>query len=162
MIKETRVWVREVQKDLERLKALAADASGSEALLEIENLMVRIGFSLRKLEDSRKLPDNLLSGTILLAKKYHRNKDIQERSNPEEDFRAGYHPVPVPVEIRLRDFLNWMIHSFIFLFGAKENSIGVNSILVNSDRSRKDGMFLISLPDLLTSIETEVMPNIQP
>lgn len=168
MIFDSYVWKKELKKELTQFKKFinttkiqVEPPESSIFFLKIEKFFFVTSYIVRKLNESNKLSDELVSTNISLIKYPRKNKNIIL------DFMNNHHTE------RFFDFkkkqksnlpclvvCNYLIHSFIFdpIFDDKDWK--VVGIQVTSDRSKSEALYYVSLEEYLSFLEEVINDHI--
>ena len=170
MIYESYVWKKELKRELNNFRKLVAkmDLSGERGIPDILNLKVEkfffvSAFIIRKLNEAKKLSDELNELTIPVVQYGRlntdyginvRNNQIIERFYDLENGNGASLSVTV--------LCNMLIHSFVFKVivtnsGEKETIVG---ILVNSDYSKDKALYYLKLDDFYKLLEETINDDI--
>lgn len=158
MIWESYPWRLELHRIARRLRYWSEDFDheNEELAFEIERDVMVGAYAVRKLLDAEKLPTSLKRRNFRVVSYpiKHRVPDLMNWHRTDEfyDFDKASEKVMPSKEI-----CNQMIHSFVWMTEAGEESPGLTGILFNSDRSRERELYRIGIEDLaeLFSAATE-------
>lgn len=120
-----------------------------EIFFKVEIKIFMMAFSIRKLLETRKLPDSVLEASIKVTK-FKRNA---ERAGWFFDFNKLFDfTKPIKQDLKLKFFLNQIIHSYVFQASStlKEN---LSYLYFTSDNKRNECLYHIRLETLLKFIE---------
>lgn len=168
MIFESHVWKKELKKELKIFKKFISTTKiqvkppdSSYFFLKIEKFFFISAYIVRKLNESQKLSDELISTQIHVIKYPRKNKD------KVLDFLSNYHTEQFFNVKQQQDsslpcisLCNYLIHSFIFdpIFDGQEWR--VVGIQVTSDRSRTKALYFISVEKYFEFIEEVIKDHI--
>ena len=152
---ESYYWRKDIKKDISyiekkmkvNVRPLSSEAL-DEIISQIEIKLFVMAFSIRKLLDTKKLPDWVLDETVTVLR-YKRNA---KRTRIFFDFFELYDfDHPIKEKLPLRIILNQFIHGFVFQ--AMSNRLGhVDSVYLNSDYTQRQFLYFLKLKDFLPFI----------
>jgi hypothetical protein len=157
MIYESYVWKRELRKELNNFRKLAAkmDLSGEQGIpdtlnLKVEKFFFVSAFIIRKLNEAKKLSDELneVAISVVQYERINRQLEISIRNNhlvdKFYDLENGN-----DTSLSVSVLCNTLIHSFVFKVvvgdGEANGRETVMGILVNSDYSKDKAVYYLEL-----------------
>lgn len=148
MIYESQYWISDLQKNVEFLHSKLDQRVWREASFSaLEKRIMLSCYIVRKLFESNKLiPDKFNAPVALYA--YKGNGKVVDLLNSHKIDELYETQAP---EITTKPFsfvINQIIHSFVFAF-VFDAPNQVTGIIFNSDRSKKNSLFLLKLKDLI-------------
>jgi hypothetical protein len=151
MIWESAPWKEQLVRDAGRIKRLARtklspDEENELAYVKLERLIFVTAYSMRKLWEAKKL-SNSWNDQKLQCSKYPIKGKIPDSLNWHQIERHYDLDAGRPDSIRPEEFCDRIIHSFIFLLQETEEGVPY-SVYFASDRTRKQGVWLIRLDDV--------------
>ena len=173
MIYESFVWKRELKKELNNFRKLVAkiDLSGEPGIpdeinLKVEKFFFVSAFIIRKLNEAKKLSDELNEMKIPVVQFRRINKDHKIHFMNSHNLERFYKLEDGSnSSMGLAVLCNTLIHSFVFKVvvsnpeetDQKETVIGV---LVNSDYSKDKAVYHIELEEFFSIIEETIGDHI--
>lgn len=148
MINESYYWKKELYNSfLTIAKFRQLKIIKEQSFVKVEKALMIGAFIIRKLDDAEKIPPEFLDRKVtldfsnsLVTIVDHMN---WHKLNSSYDFDKT-----VKIEKDWRFILNQLIHSFTFIF-SYDNANKLDGFLINSDKTKKQGLFFLSLNDLL-------------
>ncbi len=154
---ESCYWKRQARGDirmiLKRLEVNVSnldDRKSDKIFSEVEIKLFTVAYSLRKLMDTRKLPDKV--GTLMVhLLSFPRNKKTP--MTPWSFFDDYYYfDAPEKVNMSLRDVCNSFIHAYFFQPSASSRGRLID-LYFTSDHDRNKCLYLINLKRFLKILE---------
>lgn len=156
MIKKTKYWIGDLTENIKFISTCIdkeipfCEEESDELLLELEKRIMMSCYIIRKLNESKKIPDELYKNEVDLVF-YPRNK--KELSSPDTIHIEKNHDMKNG-KIQNKHFsyvANQIIHSHYFeicqYFDEK-----ISGFFFNSDRSRKNGVYYVRLDDFFEAL----------
>lgn len=151
MISESQYWISDLQKNVEFIYSKLDQSVWREASFgALEKRIMLSCYIVRKLFESNKvIPDNFNAPVALYAYKGNGKAVDFLNSHRIDELYKTHAP-----EVTTKPFsfiINQIIHSFVFAF-VFDAPNQVSGIIFNSDRSKKDSLFLLKLKDLINAL----------
>lgn len=148
MISESQYWLSDLQKNVEFLHSKLDQRVWREAsYVALEKRIMLSCYIVRKLFESNKVvPDEFNLPVALYA--YKGNGKIVDSLNSHKINELYEIQVPEMITKPFSFVINQIIHSFVFAF-ALDAPNQVTGIIFNSDRSKKNSLFLLKLKDMI-------------
>lgn len=153
---ESYYWRKNIKRDITEIRKMMLvnlnvleGEKFDEVFSKVEIKIFMMAFSIRKLLETRKLPDSVLDATIKVTK-FKRNT---ERAGWFFDFDKLFDFTrPIKEDLKLKYFLNQIIHSHVFQTSSTRKG-NLSYLYFTSDKKRKEWLYLIRLETLLKFIE---------
>ncbi len=148
MIQESYYWRKELYECFVKIaKYRLMKKIKLPSYVKLEKSIMIGSFIIRKLNESEKIPPDMLDRKIILEK--FLNIDPSVKSDNIQRIEKYYNTENIQTEERNWLFLiNQIIHSFSFQLFYNESG-QVEGILVNSDKTKNKAVYLISLKQIL-------------
>lgn len=153
---ESRYWRKNIKQDIKEIKKLMSVNINSlkgdkfdEAFSKVEINLFMMAFSIRKLIETRKIPDPVLDQTIQVTV-FKRNNT---RASWSFDFDKLYDfSKETKEKLKLKYFLNQIMHSYVFQVSATRKG-NLAYLYFVSDTKRRDFLYYVKLDSILKFIE---------
>jgi len=148
MIWESSYWKEDLirlAEELERRKTQKRWSERSSARLE--KAVMLGGYSIRKLIEANKFSTEIVERPVPLESFAWKGDPVTVMNWHKFDEKYDLDN-PVPTEHPLLSVCNWLIHSYVFAPLHREDR-GLLAILFNSDRTRHESLFQISVDQLI-------------
>ncbi len=153
---ESYYWRKNIRRDISEIrKIMLIDLNSlegekiDEIFSKVEIKIFMMAFSIRKLLETRKLPDSVLDVSIK-ATKFKRNA---ERAGWFFDFNKLFDfTKPTKEDLKLKFFLNQIIHSYVFQASSTQKG-NLSYLYFTSDNKKNEWLYYIRLETLLKFIE---------
>ncbi len=151
MISESQYWISDLQKNVEFLHSKLDQRVWREASFgALEKRIMLSCYIVRKLFESNKvIPYNFNAPVALYA--YKSNGKVVDFLNSHRIDELYETQAPEVTTEPLSFVINQIIHSFVFAF-VFDAPNQISGIIFNSDRSKKNFLFLLKLTDLINAL----------
>jgi hypothetical protein len=148
MIWESAYWKEDLFRQAADLKRSRHQKRWLERSLARLEKTVMIGFyAVRKLIEAKRLSDAIRGSSIHVVQYRPTGKRVNFMNWHRAD-KLYFLDKPVKSQLTLERLSNIFIHSYTFLPVHNEDD-GLEAILVNSDRTRSDGLFQVAIDDVI-------------
>ncbi|KAA9338841.1 hypothetical protein [Adhaeribacter soli] len=149
MIHESFYWKEELYKSYLTVAKFRHLKSVSEkSLVKLEKALLMGAYIIRKLDEAQKIPPDFLLNKEILSFRSKKDTVVDHlnwhRFEKHYDFDKVF-----KVEKDWRFILNQLIHSFSLIYSTDDTD-KFDGILINSDQTKKVGIFFLPLKTLLT------------
>jgi hypothetical protein len=148
MISESQYWISDLQKNVEFFHSkLDQRVWRGASFGALEKRIMLSCYIVRKLFESNKvIPDHFNAPVALYA--YKGNGKVVDSMNSHRIDELYETQTPEVTSKPFSFVINQIIHSFVFVF-AFDAPNQISGIVFNSDRSKKNSLFLLKLKDLI-------------
>jgi len=139
MISENDLWKKELLKSADKLlKRMIQSRWSKRSIFTLEKELFLGFYSIRKLMEAKSISKEIVKKKYELIM-FPKNNELNENS--------PYDPKRTKISFTVRDICNLFIHSYHFTFFGDKNLLA--GFLINSDFTKKDGIYLILIFDIV-------------
>lgn len=149
MINESYYWKKELYSNFLTIANFRQlKVTKEQSFVNVEKALMIGVFIIRKLDDAEKIPPDFLERKVILDFSKSRGTIVDHMNWHKLHKHYDFDKV-VKIEKDWRFIINQFIHSFTFFF-SYDNNDKFDGFLINSDKTKKEALFFLSLKDLLT------------